>query len=58
MVDDDRFKARWWKERVEAHRDEAGRLAALAAQATTPAIRQSLLSRAREHQAQAEAETR
>ena len=58
MVDDDRFKSRRWKERVEAHRDEAGRLAGLAAQATTSAIRQSLLSKAREHQARARAEDR
>jgi hypothetical protein len=43
MVDDDRFKTRWWQERAEAHRDEAGRLAELASQATTPAIREALL---------------
>jgi hypothetical protein len=42
MVDDDPFQIETWEERVEAHRDEAGRLAGLAAQATTSAIRQSL----------------
>ena len=58
MLADERFESGRWQERAEAHRDEAGRLAELAAQVTTPGIRQALLSRAREHQAQAEAETR
>ena len=46
---DDRFNAPRARDRIEAHREEATRLQALARQATTPRMRQHLEARAQEH---------
>ena len=53
---DDRFYAPRSRDRIEAHQEEAARLRELAKEATTPAIRLQLKSRAQEHTDLAKAE--